>query len=1358
MKHLYIIAIYLGLMLVSTVTLAQQKYPVHFAAGTTYLPENFTQVTQGSPYAQDELCRGHFVRYVQFSEVLANETRNTLAAKGIVFLGYVQFATYLLAIPEHFDLKQLTRLSARSMVSPKPEWKTARNLRERPFGKWAVNGDKIDVNIQVYAHLGIEEGAALCARAGVKILQKGTQTGLILARIPQTDIEKIALLPFVQYMELIPPPGKPEDINGRALHRSNVLDSEYAGGRKYNGEGVSILVRDDGQLGPHIDFQGRLINIAEGSPESGTHGDGVGGIMAGAGNLDPSKRGMAAGARLFATDYEASYQDTTLWLHLNEGVTITNSSYSNGCNAGYTLAAQTVDEQIYEHPTLSHVFSAGNSNNNDCDYGAGTQWGNITGGHKQSKNSIATANLHADATLDNTSSRGPAYDGRLKPDIAAHGQDQNSTTYNNEYQVFGGTSGAAPGIAGCLAQLTQAYKSMNNDELPPSALLKACILNTANDLGNVGPDFKFGWGHINTFGALRTLESKRWRVDSVDQKQVKTHTLQIPPNTRHVRVMVYWPEMPAMSTASHALINDLDITMTSPTNVVSLPWKLDPTPDAAKLAALAGKGRDSLNNMEQVAIDNPPSGLYTIKITGTEVPFGPQRYYLVWEIYNDAVRMVYPNGGEGVAPGDTLRLHWDAYGTVNPFVLRYSLDNGATFLPIIGNLNGASRMFDWRVPANTLSDKVRIVAIRGAFRDTSDYAFTISPNLKNLKIQKVCPDSMTLSWDKINDTLDYRVYLLGEKYMDAVGVARDTNAFTFPIKDPQFAKWVAAAPQPIDNAGRRSLAIRWDGGLKNCPQPEDIAIQRSVLLPDAIVRCDAGNQNIVVKVINQGQNILTAPTLNYQINNEPVVRETMADIDPGDSLLYSFQKSIYLDPSVTKLDLTIWSDYPGDDYVYNDTLRVSIPVIAQSSGAYLENLNLPDLPPPGWLVVNPDGQRTWERSDTITGADNKAGTGFWLNCYDYQTRGAEDVLYTVPVNLAGMNKPAFRFDLAAAGYDSTYNDQLRVELLPMCDITADPIIIWEKSYPDLATVPDQTTSYVPLDDADWRAESADLSLFAGQQVIIRFVSTNDFGNNMYIDNIGVLNAAPPDATFLFSKDTVCRQDTVVFVVQNPQSGTTYNWNFGNSAIPSGTVSGAGPHRVRYTSAGTKQVRLIAGNSFGEDTLIQPVRVFLPASANFTAKSNALVTTFTNTSTNASTYQWDFGDGSTSTELNPVHTYAAEGTYTVKLIATGPCRFGEKTLTITVTTVGVSAIDERLGMSVTPNPTEGDFKVVFESQVDAVVQLRLLDAQGRTVKTVEATVKPGRQLVPFNDLKLPKGVYQLQALTTTGVSTLSIAVQ
>ncbi|HND89081.1 MAG TPA: S8 family serine peptidase, partial [Saprospiraceae bacterium] len=714
----------------------------------------YDEVRRNPDVQPAELAQGYYVRYVQCHQVPDQQSRTTLEAAGLRIYGYVPFGTYLVGIPQGFDLDRLGALKVRSIVAVQPDWKLARTLRERPFGDWAVHGDEVDVNVQLYPHVSIAQGAEMCRALGLVVLKEGTQNGFLQLRLPQANLSMLAAQAFVRHLELVPPPAQKEDINGRSIHRANVLDADSPLGKKYNGEGVNTLVRDDGQLGPHIDLQGRLDNsLAEGEPTAGTHGDGVGGIIGGAGNLDPTKKGMAAGAKLYVLDYESDFQDETLPLHLDQHVTITNSSYSNGCNVGYTLASQTVDQQIFEHPTLMHVFSAGNSNNLDCGYGAGDQWGNITGGHKMAKNSIATANLNADMTLNTTSSRGPAHDGRLKPDISAHGAGQNSLNPNNGYQEFGGTSAAAPGIAGCLAQLTHAFKTINSAE-PPSALLKASILNTANDLGQPGPDFQFGWGHINSWRALRTFELNRWRTDSVTQGAEKTHTVQIPNLTRNARLMVVWADVPAEESASRALVNDLDITVTSSTGTVYQPWKLDPTPDPLILDTPAGKGRDSLNNMEQVSIDNPASGTYTVRVKGTEVPFGPQRYYLVWDFQNDDVKITYPNGGEGFIPGTKERIHWDAYGTANPFTLRYSTDGGNTF-NAMATLTGEKRTYDWTVP-NTVSGQVRFLLLRNPRRDTSDFNSTISPIPGGLRVEKVCPDSMTIGWDLVNDTLGHK--------------------------------------------------------------------------------------------------------------------------------------------------------------------------------------------------------------------------------------------------------------------------------------------------------------------------------------------------------------------------------------------------------------------------------------------------------------------------------------------------------------------------------------------------------------------------------------------------------------------------
>ena len=1359
MKKIYPLLL-VATWLLSFSAFGQQSYAVQFAWGSEYFPANYAEVRQHPTVTANEVVNGRFVRYLQCTQLPTAKERAVLEAAGVQFITYVHFGAYLVSLPQNFDFALLEKLHVRSVVPVPGEWKLARSLREKPYGAWAVHGDKIDVNLQLYPHISIARGAELCRQYGLTVLLEGRENGFLQVQLPETNLAAVATLPFVQYLELKSAPGQPEDTRGRTLHRSNLLDSDHSLGKHYNGAGVNVLVRDDGQLGPHIDFQGRLHNLALGSPESGTHGDGVGGIICGAGNLDPTKKGMAAGADLFTIDYTAEFQDQTLPLHLDENVTITNTSYSNGCNTGYTLASQTIDQQLFEHPTLMHVFSAGNNNGvEDCGYGAGTEWGNITGGHKMGKNAIATANLVADGTLDPSSSRGPAHDGRLKPDISANGTDQNSTSPNNEYQVFGGTSGAAPGIVGCLAQLTQAYKEMHGGIYPSAALLKATILNTANDLGNVGPDFKFGWGHINAYRALHLLEQNRWQEGTADQGNSFTHTIQIPANVKLAKIMVYWAEPPAAENASKALLNDLDLTVTNAAGIISQPWKLDPTPNPAILDLPAGKGRDSLNNVEQVALDNPAAGTYTVKIAGTEVPFGPQAYVIVWEFLTDDVTLTYPAGGEGFVPGETERLHWDAYGNAGNFTLRYSTNNGASWLPITTVTDPTQRLYDWTVPS-IVSGQVRVQIARGNQSDTTDFPLTIARIPQNVEIQKVCPDSITVSWTKLdNDTLSYGVYLLGQKYMELRGVST-TNSYSFPIQSAGDAQWVAVRTSDNNGlAGRRSEAIFWPGELKNCPQSNDLGV-RELIAPtgETIIACGPSSQNITVRLVNEGMEPVIGATLYYQLNNNLPVSEAVDTILPGATLFFTFQTPAEITTS-GPTNLRVWANYPADQVFFNDTLSIPFQAtIGSTTGYFVEDFDEPTFPPANWTLGNPDHSTTWTHTvDDVTGSDGQPTRAVFLNCYGYQDRGQEDYLYLPPVDLSSIANPAIIFDLAHPSYSANYADALSVQVFQNCDLNSEPITIWHKADPELATLDPLTSSFFPTNAEEWRTEVVSLEQFAGQSVVIRLTSTNDYGNNIFLDNVGVVeyNLTLPNANFIASADSICRADTVLLAAIDT-TNASYQWAFGTSAIPA-SATGPGPHLVKYLTPGLKTVRLIVQNNFGKDTTTQTLTVLSLPVANFTAASADLTVTFSNTSLNAVSYLWNFGDGATSTDPNPVHTYAAPGAYTVTLSATNLCTTLTKTLSFTFTS-GVQDLSDQIGVRLLPNPTAGDFQVEVQSHVAADLRLRLLDAQGRLVKTTDMAIKPGLTTVPFVQLQLAKGVYQLTIQSDAGLRTLPVVVQ
>lgn len=1346
---------------------SQNNYPVRFEWGTEFFPENFQAIRQNPAVSPGEVVNGYYYRYLQCAEIPSVRLLSEIESAGVQFVGYITFGAYLVAIPEKFDLKKLEVLRVRSIVPVRPEWKIARNLREEPYGDWAVNGDLVDVYLQVYPQITIPEGAERCRQRGITVVEQGNQNGILHVRLLKMDIATVAAQPFVRHLELLPAPSVPDDIPGRSLHRANLLDMDHPLGKKFDGTGVAVLVRDDGPLGPHIDFQGRNTDVfGPNDIADGNHGDGVGGIMAGAGNLDPTMKGMAAGATVFTIRYRADFQDNTMDLHLDENVTITNTSYSNECNAAYTTTAQTVEQQLYQNPTLMHVFSAGNSGTINCNYGAGNTWGNITGGHKMAKNAIATANLFADGSLVNSSSRGPAYDGRLKPDISAHGNNQNSTDHNNTYQAFSGTSAAAPGIAGCLAQLTQAYKEMHNGEQPNAALLKAALLNTANDLGNVGPDFRFGWGHVNAGRAYQLLSNNFWQERHAEQGSQTLHAIPVPTGTRQARFMLYWSDRPASVGAARALINDLDLEVVAPDgSTVYLPWKLDPTPDPVILNTPAGKGRDSLNNMEQVVLDNPQPGVYTVRVRGYEVPLGIQPYFIVWEFYDDKLKLTYPAGGEGLVPGEVCRIQWDAYGNDGNFTLQYSPDNGALWAQI-ATPTGDKRMFDWTVP-NTVNGRIRVQVIRGSQSDTTDFPLTIAPVPTNLQVERVCPDSMTVSWSAVHDTLRYDVYLLGNKYMDIAGNTSDLS-FTVPIQNPGKDQWFSVrATDPDGLTGRRAVAVRWPGGLKECKQPNDLALN-TLLSPDpqdvtATVSCSPIQTTVQVRVINEGLNPVSGAVINYQLNGNPVVTEPISELVPDDTLEYVFQQPLLITQNGLNT-LRVWSTYSSENVLFNDTIIQSfLAVVSPTNTFFTEGFQSLLFPPMGWAVGNPDGNVTWDHiTSNVTGATGQSTRVTFINCFNYNARGQEDYLYLPPLDLSSLPNPGLAFDLAHANYDDTYNDSLRIEVFANCDLTAQPVTVWGKGGPALATRTPLTAAFAPTSAGDWRKEGVSLQDFEGQTVIVRFASVNDFGNNIFLDNIGLVeyDQTPPVASILSSADTLCRLvDTVRYTAAPTGLLSMYSWTFGVGAQPS-VATGPGPHAVRYLIGGDKTVRLIAGNPNGVDTAFFTAVVWSTPLANFTVSTDVATATFTNGSTNADTYLWNFGDGNTSTEANPVHTYALPGAYTVALTATNKaCETNVSTATknVNLTFVGTQAPDEISRMRVLPNPTAGDFRVELSVQQATSAGLRLFDAQGRPVKTVQTTLQPGVVSVPFEGLSLPKGVYQIHVQTSSGVQVLRVAV-
>ncbi|NND33717.1 MAG: S8 family serine peptidase, partial [Saprospiraceae bacterium] len=770
MKHL---VFQIFLIFSVTTVYSQDLVPVaQFKSGDKVLSENIASFASNPDVTRDEIVDNLYFRYVQFNNIPSAPVQDELKSNGLHLIEYIPDNVYLVGFPRNYDTRQLLNYDIRSVVSIDIEDKLDLRLLDQTWPSWAQTEDgRVKVMLKTFPDVSRETFIRALLDAGVIFTKEDIHFPFIFSSLYPAEFLSIAGLPVVQFLDIGPDPGTPEDTGGRTLQRANLINNLLPGGLRYDGSGVNIQVRDDGVVGPHIDFEGRLFDYTGGA-NSGTHGDGVAGVFAGAGNLEQEVAGSASGANVYVTNYESTFTDNTMQLHQQENVVITNSSYSNGCNAGYTTTTQRVDQQMHNFPNLMHVFSAGNSNNNDCGYGAGNQWGNITGGHKQGKNVMAVANLFANGTLVSSSSRGPAHDGRIKPDISAHGQNERSTSTNNTYQTFGGTSSAAPTMAGSYAQLYQAYRSLNGGEDPHTGFLKAVVLNSAHDKGNIGPDFKFGWGRIDAYKGLEILEDQTYLEGYIVQGQIKNHTINIPANVAEARVMIYWADRAGAVNASKALVNDLDIHMTDPTSTRHDPWILDHTPDPLLLDLPASKGIDRLNNMEQVQIDNPVAGNYNLQISGTTIPFGSQHYFVVWSFFYDEIMVTYPLGGEGFVPNESTRIHWDAHGNQGSFTLEYSANNGGSWNTITSGLSGDTRLFSWNVP-NIVSSEALVRVSRGGQSDQSDAPFAIILPPANLNFTNACKTGATLNWSAVNGADNYEVFQLGEKYMEIIAT---TNA------------------------------------------------------------------------------------------------------------------------------------------------------------------------------------------------------------------------------------------------------------------------------------------------------------------------------------------------------------------------------------------------------------------------------------------------------------------------------------------------------------------------------------------------------------------------------------------------------
>ncbi|NLP51163.1 S8 family serine peptidase [Bacillus sp. RO1] len=426
----------------------------------------------------------------------------------------------------------------------------------------------------------------------------------------------------------------------RGIVKADVAQSSYG----LYGQGQTVAVADTGldtgrnDSSMHEAFRGKITALyalgrTNNSDDPNGHGTHVAGSVLGNGT---SNKGMAPQANLvFQSIMDSSgglgglpsNLSTLFSQAYTAGARIHTNSWGAAVNGAYTTDSRNVDDYVRKND-MAVLFAAGNEGPNSGTISApGTAKNAITVG--------ATENLRPSfgSYADNInhvaqfSSRGPTRDGRIKPDVMAPGTFILSArsslapdssfwaNHDSKYAYMGGTSMATPIVAGNVAQLREHFIK-NRGITPKPSLLKAALIAGATDVGLGFPNGNQGWGRVTLDKSLNTAFVNETSSLSTSQKATYSFTATA---GKPLKISLVWSDAPASTSASVTLVNDLDLVITAPNGTQYV---------GNDFTAPYNNNWDGRNNVENVFINAPQSGTYTVEVQAYNVPQGPQAFSL----------------------------------------------------------------------------------------------------------------------------------------------------------------------------------------------------------------------------------------------------------------------------------------------------------------------------------------------------------------------------------------------------------------------------------------------------------------------------------------------------------------------------------------------------------------------------------------------------------------------------------------------------------------------------------------------------------------------------------------------------------